>query len=835
MLKHFFDTALRHFRRHKFTTTLNIACLAFGLMCFLGVFSLVAYLQGSDRHIAHADRVVVVTTESGIPGSQTIKASMPSSGYSVASLLQADFPKIETITRITNIMPMASGASLKSGTNGTDAKVRFADASVFDVLQLPLLVGDSQALAAPRSIVISKAVAIKLFGDASSALGRDAILFGSTPLTVTGVLDSIPQPSHLSTDTLANPFQKFDVLVSMDVFEARQRNPESLQSWGFGDVATYIVLPKDGSLTADELRRNLPDFVDRHAPKSDRDYRLGLEPLWSIALSSFETGMRVSGAGFSVITLLYVLGGIVLLIACLNYANLALAQSATWAKEIGMRRIVGATRLQVMAQCLFEALFASTVAAFFAIVLLTVVLLAIPALSEQLSAARFFFQHVLPSPRLWMTLVITIVIVTAVSASYPAFVLSKVRPIQAVRAGMEKSPRRRIAAFIVGAQFVSASFLLIAILVMQSQSAYIRKAALATLDDPFVVLANYSDTPANYDTLRTELLRQPHIKGVTAAASAPWEIHNMGGAAETSLTTDPIGTRRVASRHFDNLDFFATLEFKLLAGRQLAADRADDNGAAAFRLSDATINAIVDRAFIDEYGWSPEETIGKTVYIWRTRNGQTTSRAVTIVGVVDSKPLSVIQFGRNANVFFLDPQASRAIIVRISKDDIQAGVREIDDVWNKIAPNVAIQRQFADEALDKSMWMIDTISRVFGSVAIIAVVIAMLGLVGISIHTLYRRTHEIGVRKTLGADTRSVLLMLYRDFSRPILIANLIAWPLAFVSMRGYLSVFTHSAGLGFVPFLASLLVTLLVAWAAVSAQVVRAAKLKPADVLRYE
>jgi len=835
MFKHYLTTALRHFRQHKFTTVLNIACLAFGLMCFLGVYGLVAYLQGSDRHITHADRVFVITVEVGIPGSDTIKTTQPSTGWMVGPLLEADFPELDAVVRMTNASPVSSGASLKSTTSGADAKVRFADASILDVLQLPLLVGDTQALRAPRSIVVSKATAVRLFGAPEKALGQEVILFGSTSLTVTGVLDSIPQPSHLSTEALANPFQRFDVIVSMDVYEARQPNPQALRNWDIGDVATYVLLPKDGSLTAERLRASLPSFASRHAPSSSRRVTLGLAPLWNVALSSFESGLRFARAGIGATTLLYILGGVVLLIACLNYANLALAQSAAWAKEIGMRRIVGATRVQVMTQGLLEALLASLVAAIIALILLIATLYAIPGLSDQLNAGQFFIRSVLPSWPLWTTLLATVSAAAIVSGSYPAFVLSRIQPAQAVRGGQEKTSRRRVAALIVGAQFVSASLMLIAILVMQMQSAYIRKAAFATLDDPFLVLANYSDTPANYDTLRTELLKQPHVKAVTAAAAAPWEIHNMGGPGEFSATADPLATRRMSSRHSDNADFFSTLEFKLLAGREFSTDRASDDANAALRSSDASINMVVDRDFVDDFGWTPQEAVGKTVYYWRTRNGQSTSRAVGIVGVVETKPLSIIQFGFNANAFFYDPTASRAVVIRIAKEDIQAGVREVDAVWNAVAPNLAIQRQFADEALDKSMWMLDMISRVFGSVAIMAIVIALLGLIGVSIHTTYRRTHEIGVRKTLGANARDILVMLLKDFSRPVLIANLIAWPLAFVLMRAYLSIFTHNAGLTFVPFVVSLALTLLVAWVAVSTQVIRAARLNPAEVLRYE
>lgn len=268
MLQHYLITALRHLRQHKFTTALNIACLTFGLMCFLGVYGLVAYLQGSDRHISHLERTFVLSNRVLVPGSDSVKATMPSSAWIVVPQLQTDYPQLKDIARITSVSPWTAGASLKYQSVGMDAKVRFADADILKVLQLPLAVGDAQALRAPRSIVISKPVALRLFGDATKAVGREVVLFGSTPLVVTGVLDSIPQPSHLSTDSLANPFQRFDVLVSMDVYEARQSDPRNLQSWNRADVSTYIVLPDDGALTKEELTHAFPAFIARHAPQA---------------------------------------------------------------------------------------------------------------------------------------------------------------------------------------------------------------------------------------------------------------------------------------------------------------------------------------------------------------------------------------------------------------------------------------------------------------------------------------------------------------------------------------------------------------------------------------
>lgn len=667
-------------------------------------------------------------------------------------------------------------------------------------------------------------------------MGREVMLFGSTALTVTGVLGAIPQPSHLSTHALVSPFEQFDALVSMDVADNRTPVDFRQSVWNRIYATTYVLLPEDGSLTAEQLRAQLPAFVQRHTPASQQQIELGLLPLSGIALAYFEVVLKMMKTDIGVMTLLYFLGGLVLLIACLNYANLATAQFATRAKEIGLQRIVGATRFQIAVQYLFEAALATTIAMVIALLFLTALLFLIPAFDQTLNAAAFFLHNVLPSRQLWLTLLGMLAFVTIVSGSYPAFILSSVRPLQAVRVGHEKSSRRRITALIVGGQFASASFLIMAILVMRLQSDYVREASFAPLADPIVVLTNRSDTPVNYGALRTELLRQPHIKSVTATRAPPWEVLNMNGPPEgVSATADPQATRRPTQRNFNGKDFFTTLEYKLLAGRLLSDEQASDNADLIFKSADSPTNVVVDLAFVTARGWHPQAAIGKTVYYWRRGNGEEIARPLFIVGVVDTKPLSVMQLGIDANIYFLDPTVAHSIIVRIARKDVRAGLQEIDAAWNRVAPNVASQRKFGDQVLGRSMWMVDSASRIFSVVTIVATVIAILGLIGISIHAIHRRMHEIGVRKTLGANSKNIFAMLIRDFSRPVAIANLVSWPLAYVLMRAYLNIFTHNADLNFVPFVGSLGITLLVAWITISAQVGRAARLNPVTVLRYE
>jgi putative ABC transport system permease protein len=277
------------------------------------------------------------------------------------------------------------------------------------------------------------------------------------------------------------------------------------------------------------------------------------------------------------------------------------------------------------------------------------------------------------------------------------------------------------------------------------------------------------------------------------------------------------------------------MEIPLIAGRGFDATRASDN--AIYR--DKTIvegtSIVIDRALAEQSGWTPNEAVGKSLYLWMPGAEYTTGPAVRIIGVVENKPLRLLGLGATANLFLQRPDAANIPIIRISSTDVRAGLNEIDAVWTKLAPTVAIKRRFASEVLDNSLKTFTAIAKVFQIVASLALVIAVLGLIGMSLHIIGRRTHEIGVRKSLGASVRQILTLLLKDFSKPVLIANLIAWPFAFGAMSIYLTIFVTRTALSLAPFVASLILTLLFAWLAVAAQAMRAARMNPAAVLRYE
>ena len=246
-----------------------------------------------------------------------------------------------------------------------------------------------------------------------------------------------------------------------------------------------------------------------------------------------------------------------------------------------------------------------------------------------------------------------------------------------------------------------------------------------------------------------------------------------------------VGEERV---HYD---FFDTVEFRFLAGR--AFDRAQG--------SDVGQAAIIDRTLAEQHGWSPQSAIGKTLFEWVPGQEHLPATLHTVIGVVENKATRLLGLGATSSVFFLEPDVAMTPIVRIDGRNIAAGLGEIDAVWKELVPQIAIKRRFADELLNEALSTFEGLNAVFASVAMLAMLIAVLGLVGMSIHTIGRRTHEIGVRKTLGASVRSVIALLLTDFSKPVIVANLIAWPVAFIAMQVYLSIFTQRVGLTWVPF----------------------------------
>lgn len=819
MFKHYLLAALNHFRRHKIITGINLVCLMLGVAAFVGTHWVVMSMDSADRYLPNADRIYAITQTVAFAGGIN-SGIQPVTVWQTSKFLRNDLPQLQAVARST--LPENIPVAVRD--TKTALLGRYTDAEFFDIFPMSFVAGNAQdALHQPHSVVLTVDAARKLFADSQAALGQRLLLSGHDEVTVTGVVNAVQRPSHMQSGAQYG----FDMLVSMDVFEQAPAKQVARETWINLSTITYVLLPGNGALTPQHMRQELQSYAQRHVPIEQCNCSFGAMPVNEISMTYPNGVVGAHRTGITAGFLMYVFGGLVLLVTCMNYANLATAQSAARAKEIGMRRVVGASRGQVAAQFLFEAaLLVGT--AMFAVILLIGAGLAASNSAE----TAFVLQRVLATRQTWIGAALLLILTTLAAGAYPAFFLSHIKPITAVQAGHQKSPPRKLSRILVGVQFFLASFLLIAVMVMGGQTSAMKRSITGGEFDSLVVIANnMRSAQVSMESLRTELLNQPHIKSVTGFHTKPWSA--VIGQLRIGTSPEDSSPPRLAMSNIVDFDFFQTLDMKLLAGRVFDRNHATDISKWKDRTSAAV---VIDDAMARLQGWNdPQQAIGKTLFLRGALAPDVQPRPLHIIGVVKGKMLGVLAIGAASNVYFLDPETARVPIVRFATDDVKAALLEIDTVWSKLAPSVSILREYPEDILNKTYKILGGVASAVGIFSVLACIGALLGLVGVSTHIIGRRTHEIGVRKTLGASTQSVFSLLMRDFAKPVVIANFIAWPFAFLAMRAYLNIFAERSALSVKPFLLSMLVSVLVAWLAVASQTLRAARIKPAEVLRYE
>ena len=838
MLGHYILVAFRNFRRAPVATGINVLALALGLTCFVVAYAVVGYWGHAERGFAKADRTYVIDVHIHSRDGNRNTGWMPATNDLYAKYLKLDFPEFETVARAipTYTIPVRVG----DRTIGLGSV--YVDPSFLDIFNLPFIEGDPKtALEDPNGVVITDVAARQLFGT-TKAIGR-RVRFGGRDVTIAGVIGPIPQPSHLGRTAPAT--LKFDVLANWTVYEEGMASiglstganvPPEKQDWLNGyAVTTYVTLPKGSAETPHSLTKRLQDFVKRRVPPSElakADLDVRLIPVRDLMKAKLNA-MLFSGTnvGLSVTTLLMLFGGLVLLVACVNYANLATAQALLRTKEVGLRKVIGANRFQIVTQYFFEA----------GILTITALVIALGAAEllrpivknvREIDLALGLFS----GAGFWVFVIGAIVGVTLLAGAYPALYLSRVRPIFALRQSGGRSGPRIVPTVLVGCQFAAASFLLIAVIVMQQQSSDLRRTGLGAEADPLLVLANNFDfTHVDDKTLATELRRIPQVKSVAGVGQVPWETN--AGAMTFAVQPGQGQTEYTALGEGIGYDYFSTLEMRVLAGRSFDRSRGDDKPSTGnnFSAANPAASVVIDRVFARHLGFSdPQTAIGRVIYYRRVQSAGVPGLPVRIIGVVESRPLHFTGDGVTGSAYFLSEQ-NRQMIIRLSRDDVSGGLKAIKALWARLVPGIPFKYDFMDTLFDQGYAVFGNVFQAFTGLALFAFLISAIGLFGMGSHVASRRRREIGVRKTLGASTRQIAVMLLTDFSKPVIVANLIAWPVAYLAANAYLNVFIHRIALSPAPFALSLAVTVLIAWAAVGTQAFRAARVKPSIVLRYE
>ena len=791
MLKSYVTIAIRHWTRHKGYTAINVLGLAVGMVCAMLIFLYVRFELSYDRYHEKADRIyrVAVNNDARTPPP-------------VGPALQEDFSEVLSFVRL---LPTTGTWLMKHEEKiYYENRVYWADNTLLDTFTFPLIRGDSRtALEAPYSVVISEDTARKYFGEADPMGKTINADNGFMMLTVTGVMENTPANTHFQADF-------FISLTSA--------SQEDLGYWSWINSYTYIALSEGHSHAAIEER--LPGFVNRHIGEGLRErggsFELILQPVTDIHLHSnleHETGAN------SDIAYVYILSAIALFIlsvACINFINLSIARFAGRTREVGLRKVFGAYRFQLIRQFLGESILVTSMA-------LVIALAAISLISPYFDsfAGKPVTTQFTGAGIWWLTLPAGALLMGLLSGSYPAVLLSAMQPVQAVKGGRQIEAAGGLSRkILVVTQFTISIAMIISTGILFDQMEYLQSKQLGFDKEQVIVIPTVGDVLEDFLPWKEALLQHTGVAAVTHSRSLPGLEGNIGQVSTGTIqrVDDPDNARHDVQGLNVGLDFVETLGMVVLAGRA--------HSSALVRKSEE-VNVVINETAQRVLGWdTPEAAIGQEV---RFGNGSTK----TVIGVVRDFHFRSMHLKIEPIVLFLG--GGLHLAVRLHPDDTENTLDYIESQWSSFFPGFPIAYTFLDENIERLYRSEVRIGYVFGVFALVAVFLACLGLFALVSFTVERRTREIGVRKALGASIQQVLALLSGEFVGLVLIANVFAWPAAWLIMQRWLGSFAYRTEVGWEVFVLSGAAALLITLITIAYHVIRTALTNPAEVLRSE
>jgi putative ABC transport system permease protein len=797
MIKHYLKTALRVLRRHRLFSLISIAGLALGLACCLVI---IVHLEEESRFDAfhrEADSLYrVVRKMPDVHG--------PSTRNPLGPVLAGSFPEIEAAVRWWRLQ---EPATFRIGDQGiSEEGVVFADPGFFRMFTHRALSGDlARALEHPKSAVLTRSAARRFFGT-EAAVGQTLSFDGTFDLAVTAVIDDVPRATHLPFRVLI-PLEAFNEIAGY-VYGYDPARYRISDDWMAGMFGTYVKLRPGVDPRA--LEAKFPALLKTYAPRNPEllDEALYLQPVRDIHLRSAYRSDRDNLGSLAFLRLVAAIGLVVLLMSCFNYINLATARFATRSRETGLRKTLGAGRRQLLAQFLAEAV----VVVVFAFALAAVVLvLAAPIirdiLGRPISPGDFARPAVLTFAGLAGTLAVLL------SGVYPALFFSAFPPLSVLKdPGRPAGRRFGLRAAFVLFQFAATIGLLAAAGVVWSQVRFL-KGREPGFNRHQVVAVPVKDEAVRSasEALRAELLGVPGVGGATFASALPSRIFQ-----STTMDLQIGGERKVFEMSFASVD----QDFAAVFAIPLAAGRFYDRG----HLADGANAIVINERAAAVLGW--DDPVGRELRIFGAQR--------TVVGVLRDFHFDTLHAPIAPLALRLGGGARYAAI-RIAPRDIPATLSGIGAVFRRFAPGRIFEWTFLDEEFARFYRAEESFGRTMGYFASLAVLISSLGIFGLAFFLAERRTKEIGIRKVLGASTASIALLMSRDFARLALLANVLAWPVAWLLLGRWLRNFAYRMTLGPGLFVLAGVLALSIALLTVGSQAVRAASADPARSLRTE
>ena len=780
MLNNYLKITLRNLLRNKLAATINVLGLAVGMACFILIALWVQDELSYDKFHTNKDDLYLLTITHP---NDVVDYNVP---YALAHILASEYPEIVDYTRIYELDLMTCSFKYHRE-NGQQVKFYedkgiLVDPCFFSMFTFPFVEGDpATALGNPNALILREEVAIKYFGD-DNPIGKKLTFNNREDLIVTGVVQ-VPSNSHI----------QFDFISPLE--------DDLATNWNWRDQSFVLM---DKNVDIDDFQNKIEDSFHTNAPYNlSGTFKVGIMPMTDVHLSF---GRMTYVYIFSVIAVF------ILFIACINYMNLTTASASNRAKEVGLRKVVGAKRIHLIYQFLGESIFMSL----FALVLsLIVVKMTLPALSNLTSKQLTFFAA--QSSVLFLFLFCLVVCVGIVSGSYPALFLTRITPVDTLRASFHFKNNRSVFRVVsVVGQFTISVLLIISTAVVFKQLNYVRNRPLGMNTDYVVKLPFNTDLKNRYPVFRTELLRNPHILGVTAGQAVPFdEDYKTNGVEWMGKDPDFVPNLRYSIADADYIELF---EMEILEGRSF--ERAN--------ISDRK-NFLINQTAAKYMGM--ESPVGERLKFWG-EEGQ-------IIGVV--KDFHHVSLHREImpQVFTINPRfaanALKYVFVKINSVNVPDTLTYIQDTSAKNAPNYPVEYDFLHQGLGALYQAEQRLGKIFTYFAGLAIFISCLGIFGLSAFSVEQRTKEIGIRKVLGSTVSGITVLLSKEFSRWVMLANIIAWPIAYYAMYKWLEDFAYRAGINITIFLLAGGLSLVIAALPVGYQALKAATSDPIDALRYE
>ncbi|SJZ85425.1 putative ABC transport system permease protein [Chitinophaga eiseniae] len=807
MLRNYFSVAIRNLWKNKAFSAINVLGLAIGLATSLLIILYVLDELSYDRFHAAAERTYRVDADIKFGGTHYVIASAPAP---LGPTLKNDLPEIEEETRFRKY----DGWLVRKGSqNIWEEKVIFADSTLFRVFSLPLLAGDqATALREPHTLVITEKTALKYF-NTTDAVGRDLLINDSVPYKVTGVLKPFPGLTQ----------------VDFDFFASLSGAPESRNDlWLSNNFNTYVVLRKGvdpkkleaklGPATNKYIAPQLLTMVNASREELERNgsyIRYTLMPLTAVHLHSNKSFELSPNGSIQYVYIFSAIALFILLIACVNFMNLSTARSANRAREVGIRKVMGSQRTQLVAQFLTESLLVSAIAMLLA---LGIASLMLPLFNDV--AGKHITLGLFSRPWLGLILVGLVLLVGLLAGSYPAFFLSAFRPLLVLKGTIASGFRNSMLRNgLVVFQFSISIILMVGTMVIYNQLRFIRNKQLGFNRDQVMVLQNTAALGTQAKAFRQEVLGLNGVQAGTMTSYLPTGLSRNDGPMFLTPVPDPKNAVTMQMWSVDD-QYIPAMGMHMKTGRNFSAAFATDSQAVVINEAAARLIGLKD-------------PLNQKIYEWQDQGGKS-GNGYTIIGVVKDFNFNSLREQVTPLALFLQEDKG-SMAFRMRSNDIPALVAQVEEKWRTMVPNQPFNYSFMDDDFNRLYQSESRMGKISLSFAILAIFIASLGLFGLAAYAAEQRTREIGIRKVLGATMTNIVHLLSKDFLKLVMIAILFAFPLGWWAMHRWLLDFAYRISIGWEIFAAAGFMAIGIALATISFQAIRAALANPVNSLRAQ